>query len=358
MTERMERLMKCMEELKVDALLVADGCNMRYLSGFSGETGYLYISEQHKVILTDSRYTTQAKEESTEFEVKEISNSAGYAVLIGNLMKEDSISSLGFEEQVMIYGDVVDLQNKLPRAEWKGVGNALNHLRMIKTEEELEYIARAEAIGDEAFSHVLTILRPGITELEVAAELESYMKRNGASGLAFDTIAASGYHSAMPHATPSDKKLEYGDFLTMDYGCKYKGYCADMTRTVVIGKASEQQKEIYQVVLDAQTAALDKIRAGLTGAEVDQVARDIIKNAGYGNYFGHGLGHSVGLFIHEEPRISPLGQIVLQPGMTATIEPGIYVPGVGGVRIEDLVVVTKEGHKNLTSSPKKLIEID
>lgn len=357
MTERMERLMRCMEEQKVDAILVADGCNMRYLSGFSGETGYLYISDKHKVILTDSRYTTQAKEESTEFEVQEISNSEGYPVLIAQLIKEDNTASLGFEEQVMIYGDVVELQKKLLPVEWKGLGNALNHLRMIKTKEELEYIARAEQIGDEAFSHILTILRPGITELEVAAELESYMKRNGASGLAFDTIAASGYHSAMPHATPSEKKLEYGDFLTMDYGCKYKGYCADMTRTVVIGKASEQQKEIYQIVLEAQLAALDKIRAGLTGAEVDKVSRDIIRNAGYGDYFGHGLGHSVGLFIHEEPRISPMGQIVLQPGMTATIEPGIYVPGIGGVRIEDLVAVTEGGHKNLTSSPKKLIEI-
>jgi len=357
MTDRIERLMKCMEEQKLDAILVADGCNMRYLSGFSGETGYLYVSRDHKVILTDSRYTTQAKEESSGFDVQEISNSEGYAPLIAGLMYDDRPVSLGFEDQVMIYSDVVKLQEKLPETEWKGLGDALNDLRMIKTEEELSYISKAQQIGDEAFSHVLTILRPGITELEVAAELESYMKRHGASGLAFDTIAASGYHSAMPHATPSEKVLEYGDFLTMDYGCKYKGYCADMTRTVVIGKASEQQKEIYQVVLEAQMAALDTIHAGLTGAQVDKAARDIIKAAGYGQYFGHGLGHSVGLFIHEYPRISPMGQTILLPGMTATIEPGIYVPGVGGVRIEDLVVVTENGHRNLTSSPKKLLEI-
>ena len=358
MTDRINRLMKCMEEQQVDAILVADGCNMRYLSGFSGETGYLYVSGNHKVILTDSRYTTQAQEESCEFEVQEIVNGEGYAPLIAKLMQADQPKSLGFEEQVMIYGDVVSLQNKLPKTEWKGLGDSLNDLRMIKTEEEISYIAKAQQIGDEAFSHVLTVLRPGITELEVAAELESYMKRHGASGLAFDTIAASGYHSAMPHATPSDKVLEYGDFLTMDYGCKYKGYCADMTRTVVIGKANEQQKEIYQIVLDAQMAALDAIRAGITGAELDKVARDIIKNAGYGQYFGHSLGHSVGLFIHEFPRISPMGQTELLPGMTATIEPGIYVPGVGGVRIEDLVVVTENGCRNLTSSPKKLLEID
>jgi len=357
MKDRIERLMKCMEEKNVEAILVADGCNMRYLSGFSGETGYLYISRDHKVILTDSRYTTQAEEESGEFEVWEISNGEGYAPLIAKLMDDDRPETLGFEEQVMIYGDVVSLQQKLPETEWKGLGDALNDLRMIKTEEEISYIAKAQQIGDEAFSHVLTILRPGITELEVAAELESYMKRHGASGLAFDTIAASGYHSAMPHAAPSEKVLEYGDFLTMDYGCKYKGYCADMTRTVVIGKASEQQKEIYQIVLEAQLAALEVIRAGLTGAEVDKVARDVIGKAGYGQYFGHGLGHSVGLFIHEFPRISPMGHTILLPGMTATIEPGIYVPGVGGVRIEDLVIVTENGHRNLTSSPKKLLEI-
>lgn len=357
MKDRIERLMNCMEEQKTDAVLVTDGCNMRYLSGFSGETGYLYISGKRKVILTDSRYTTQAKEESREFEVQEISQSAGYQELIGALMRADEIRSLGFEDQVMIYADAVKLQKGLPRAEWKGLRGALDELRLIKSEEELACIARAEQIGDEAFSHILNVLHAGMTELEVAVELESYMKRNGASALAFDTIAASGIHSAMPHATPSGKKLENGDFLTMDYGCKYKGYCSDMTRTVVIGKADSRQREIYQVVLEAQQAALAVIREGITGAEVDRVARDRIRDAGYGEYFGHGLGHSVGLFIHEEPRLSPSGHTVLKKGMTETVEPGIYIPGVGGVRIEDLVEVTQEGYRNLTSSPKQLIEI-
>ena len=296
MKDRIERLMNCMEEQKTDAVLVTDGCNMRYLSGFSGETGYLYISGKRKVILTDSRYTTQAKEESREFEVQEISQSAGYQELIGALMRADEIRSLGFEDQVMIYADAVKLQKGLPRAEWKGLGGALDELRLIKSEEELACIARAEQIGDEAFSHILNVLHAGMTELEVAVELESYMKRNGASALAFDTIAASGIHSAMPHA-------------------------------------DSRQREIYQVVLEAQQAALAVIREGITGAEVDRVARDRIRDAGYGEYFGHGLGHSVGLFIHEEPRLSPSGHTVLKKGMTETVEPGIYLPGQFGVRI-------------------------
>ncbi len=357
MTERMERLMKCMEEQKTEGILVSDGCNMRYLSGFSGATGYLYISGKQQVILTDSRYTTQAKEESKGFEVLEISQGAGYPELIAGLIRDDGIGSLGFEDDVMIYSETVRLQKALPPVQWKPLGAALNDLRVIKSQEELEYIAMAEHIGDVAFSHILEILRPGMTELEVAVELESCMKRNGADSLAFDTIVASGYHSAMPHATPSEKKLENGDFVTMDYGCRYKGYCSDMTRTVVIGHASEQQKEIYGIVLEAQTAALSKVRAGLTGAEIDKIARDIIRNAGYGDYFGHGLGHSVGLFIHEEPRLSPTGTAVLRAGMTETVEPGIYVPGVGGVRIEDLVAVTEDGCRNLTFSPKNLIEV-
>ena len=228
---------------------------------------------------------------------------------------------------------------------------------MIKTEQELEYLAMAESIGDKAFMKMLDIIKPGMTELEVAAELEYLLKKEGGEGLAFSTIIASGVNSSMPHAIPGDKKLEVGDFITMDFGCKYKGYCADMTRTVVLGKANEKQKEIYNIVLKAQLAALDAIKAGIPGKAVDKVARDIIEEAGYGAYFGHGLGHSVGLFIHEGPRLSMKEETILQPNMTETVEPGIYLPGFGGVRIEDMVVITENGYKNLAQSPKELIEI-
>ena len=181
--------------------------------------------------------------------------------------------------------------------------------------------------------------------------------KQGASGFSFDTIMASGKNSSMPHAIPSEKKLETGDFITMDFGCLYQGYCSDMTRTIVLGRASEKQKEIYNTVLRAQEAALEIIRAGLTGQEVDRAAREVIEKAGYGPCFGHGLGHSVGLYIHEEPRLSPSDNTVLEAGMSETVEPGIYVPGFGGVRIEDLVIITEKGCRNLTSSPKELIEL-
>ena len=213
MTDRIERLYRCMEEQQAEAVIVSDGCNMRYLSGFSGATGYLYVSRARRVILTDSRYTTQAQEESTDFEVLEINRQAGYPVSLAKMVSEDGVKSIGFENRVMIYSDAVELQKELPPVTWLPLGEALNNLRKIKTAEELRCIAQAEHIGDLAFSHILTVLKPGITELEVAAELEGYMKRCGAEALSFDTIVASGYHSAMPHAAPSAKKIEAGDFV-------------------------------------------------------------------------------------------------------------------------------------------------
>ncbi len=351
-----EKLKKIMQEKKADALIVSKECNIRYISRFRGE-GYLYISDRRQAVLTDSRYTTQAKEEAREFEILEISSTCGYEELFRRLMEEDGAARIGFEDQHISYAGYESWQKNIPGREWIGLGESLNQLRMVKEPWELERLEKAEAIGDAAFSHILTVIKPGITELEIAAELEYAMKKNGASGTSFDTIVASGIHSAMPHAIPSEKKVESGDFVTMDFGCRYDGYCSDMTRTIVVGKASDRQKEIYRTVLEAQLAALDFIKAGLRGREVDQVARDVIAKAGYGQYFGHGLGHSVGLLIHEEPRLSLKDMTVLEENMIETVEPGIYVPGFGGVRIEDMVVVTKDGHRNLTHSKKELIEL-
>lgn len=351
-----EKLKKVMQEKKADAVIVSKDCNIRYISQFRGE-GYLYLSGRRQAVLTDSRYTTQAKEEAEDFEVLEISNTCGYEELLKRLMEEDNAERIGFEDQHISYAVYESWKEKIAGKEWIELGESLNQLRMIKEPWELERLEKAESIGDAAFSHILNIIKPGITELEIAAELEYAMKKNGASGTSFDTIVASGIHSAMPHAIPSEKKVENGDFVTMDFGCKYDGYCSDMTRTVVVGKASEKQKELYRIVLEAQLAALDIIKAGLRGQEVDKVARDIIIKAGYGEYFGHGLGHSVGLLIHEEPRLSTKDVTVLEENMIETVEPGIYVPGFGGVRIEDMVIVTKDGHRNLTHSKKELIEL-
>ncbi|MCI7812646.1 MAG: aminopeptidase P family protein [Lachnospiraceae bacterium] len=351
-----EKIAAVIGQKNVDAILVSDSYNIRHISQFRGE-GYLYLTKNRQVILTDSRYTTQAKGEAEEFEVFEINNDCSYEKLLSNLMEEDGVEKVGFEDQHIGYAEYERWTRQIPGKTWIEMGESLNDLRMIKEQWELDCLEKAESIGDAAFSHILNVIKPGMTELAIAAELEYFMKQNGASGTSFDTIIASGLNSAMPHAIPSDKKIEEGDFVTMDFGCKYNGYCSDMTRTIVVGKASEKQREIYSIVLEAQLAALDALRPGLTGQEVDKVARDIIEKAGYGAYFGHGLGHSVGLFIHESPRLSPKGMTLMQENMIQTVEPGIYLPGFGGVRIEDMVVVTADGHKNFAHSKKELIEL-
>lgn len=346
-----------LDEKKADAVLVSDGYNMRYLSGFRGATGYLYISKKRQVLMTDSRYTTMAKEEAPDFEVQELVTGQTYGQMVNALITEEGAQHVAYEDAYMLCKTYQGLQEACAGKIDISLGDSLDLLRSVKADWELEYLAKAESIGDMAFTHILDVLQPGITELEVAAELEYFMKTHGAENLSFETIVASGPNSAMPHAMPSDRKLEKGDFVTMDYGCLYHGYCSDMTRTVVIGKANDKQKEIYHTVLEAQLSALDALKGGVRGCDVDKVARDIIAKAGYGEYFGHGLGHSVGLFIHEEPRLSMLCKETILPNMIQTVEPGIYVPGFGGVRIEDMVVVTEEGYRNLTHSPKELIEL-
>ncbi|MDO4521874.1 MAG: aminopeptidase P family protein [Eubacteriales bacterium] len=352
-----EKSYTVLEEKGVDAIVVSDGANMRYLSGFRGATGYLYISKNRRVLMTDSRYTTMAKAEAPEFEVIEIGGNQSYGELLNAQMDLDGASRVGYEDFSLLCHDYAGIQKDCNDRLNVALGQSLDLLRCVKTKEELACLAKAESIGDEAFAHMLDILKPGMTELECAVEIEYFMKTHGAEELSFATIVASGENSAMPHAMPSDRKLQKGDFVTMDFGCIYQGYCSDMTRTVVIGKASKKQREVYNVVLKAQLAALDKVRSGLKGCEVDAVARNIIREAGYGDYFGHGLGHSVGLMIHEEPRFSPKDQTIMLPNMIETVEPGIYLPGFGGVRIEDMIVVKEEGHLNLTHSPKELIEL-
>ncbi len=345
-----------LQKAQVEGILVTDPYNMRYLSGFSGGEGALFLAENARIIITDSRYTEAAGKES-DFIVLEESRKNPRGEILSQLVREHRISCLGFEDGAVTYQQYEGFRKNLQDQKFIPLGNLLDSLRAVKTEKELSLIRRAESIGDVAFSKILEILKPGISELEVAAELEYQMKRAGAEGLSFDTIVASGVHSSMPHAVPTEKKLEWGDFVTMDFGCRYQGYCSDMTRTVVVGEASQEQKKIYNTVLEAQRLALDQLCAGKAGKEIDAVARNHIAEAGYGKCFGHGLGHSLGLFIHEEPRLSPGEDTLLLPGMVETVEPGIYVPGFGGVRIEDLAVVKDHGCENYTGSPKELIEL-
>lgn len=344
-------------KFNLDAILVTDVYTMRYLSKYMGDTGKLYFSRGRNVLLTDSRYTTQAREEGVGCEVVQVGTENTYGYWLEMFLKEENIRRIGFEDQSILHKEYMEYQKLVPGVEWIPLGKELEHLRMVKSGEELARIREAARIADQAFEHILEVIRPGMSELQVAAQLEYDLKCGGASGLSFDTIVASGKNSAKPHATPTAKLLEPGDFVTMDFGCIYQGYCSDMTRTIVMGKASPRQREIYNVVLEAQRAALSVLKAGVTGRDVDQVARAVISGHGYGEWFGHSLGHGVGLFIHEEPTLSAREERLLEENMVETVEPGIYIPEFGGVRIEDLVAVKTGGCENFTASCKELIEL-
>ncbi len=351
-----KRVQDILQKHSLDGMLISNGNNMRYISGFAGETGYVYISEKRHAVITDFRYTIQAELEAEGYEIITIGK-GGYEEAINDILSADGVNKLGFESWDLLFATYNQLHDSLKVNEMVPVGHEITNLRRIKSVKELEFIRRAEAIGDEVFTDILKFIKPGMTELEIAAQIEYLLKVKGGTACSFPAIVASGVNSSMPHAVPSSKKIETGDFLTMDFGCVYEGYCSDMTRTIVIGKASEKQKEVYNKVLEAQMAAIDFIKAGYKGKEIDQVARDIIYKAGYEGCFGHGLGHSVGLNIHENPRLSPSEEDLILAGMTETVEPGIYIKGFGGVRIEDLVVVTENGCENFTNSDKSLIEL-
>lgn len=351
-----QKVLDIMNGLQCDAVLISNRYSIRYITGYRGDTGFAYISQNKKIIFTDFRYIYQAQAEAAGYEVIDIAND-GYAKAIAKVVMEENIKSLGFEEEEMSFAEYSKLQKELSDVTLIPYHGELASLRMVKTSEELSFLKEAEHIGDITFSKILDEIKPGVTELEIAAKLEYIMKLNGAEGISFDPIVASGLNSSMPHAVPSRKKIEKGDLLTLDFGCKYNGYCSDMTRTIVVGKASEKQKEIYQTVLEAQMAVLNQVKAGMIGRDIDKIARDIIYKAGYEGCFGHGLGHSVGLFIHESPRASLKSEDIVLENMTLTVEPGIYVKDFGGVRIEDMIVLTKDGCINFTNSPKELIEL-
>ena len=346
-----------LDEKKADAILVSDGYNMRYLSGFRGATGYLYISKKRQVLMTDSRYTTMAKEEAPDFEVQEIATGQTYGQMVYALITEEGAQHVAYEDAYMLCKTYQGLQEACEGKIDIPLGDSLDLLRAVKEEWELEYLARAESIGDQAFTHILDVLKPGITELEVAAELEYFMKTHGAENLSFESIVASGPNSAMPHAMPSGRKLEKGDFVTMDFGCLYQGYCSDTTRTFAVGYATEEMKKVYNVVLQAQLAGIAVTKAGVTGAEVDGAARKVISDAGYGDYFGHSYGHGVGLEIHEGPNMSFRNEKPIPAGAVTSAEPGIYLPGKFGVRIEDVTIVTENGCEDITNIPKDLLII-
>jgi Xaa-Pro aminopeptidase len=339
-----------LEAAGVEAMLVGSSVNRRYLSGFTGTSGALLFTPGGQYLLTDFRYMTQAPAQAPDYQVVE--HAPDMLDTVKELLAEAGVKRLGFEERHVSYADWASWSEKLKPVELVPLDGLPEKLRVKKDGDEIAVIREAAKLADAAYAHILHFARPGVTELDLAAELEAFMRKNGASGPSFDTIVASGERSAMPHGVASTRKLQPGEFVTFDFGALYQGYCSDLTRTIVVGEPTDRHREIYGIVLEAQEYALANIRPGMTGREADALTRDIIARYGYGEFFGHGTGHGIGLEIHEAPRLSKQSETVLEPGMVVTVEPGIYIPGFGGVRIEDDVVVTESGIEVLTSSPK------
>jgi len=353
---RIEKVRRLLKERQADALLVTRAVNRRYLTGFTGTAGMALISADRAALITDFRYREQASVQAQGFEVVEhgLDPKADTAALAHGW----GVRRVLFEDHDMSVAEYRGWTEKFRPAELVAAGRLVEGLRAVKDESELAVMREAAQLADRAFQHVLPKIRPGVTEREIALELEWFLRGQGADAMAFDTIVASGPRSAMPHGVASERAIGPGEFVTLDFGAYYKGYCSDLTRTVVVGKPTDRHREIYGIVLEAQGTALEGIRPGMTGREADALTRDVIKRYGYGEYFGHGTGHGLGMEIHEAPRLSRTDETVLVPGMTVTVEPGIYLPGFGGVRIEDVVVITETGIEIFTRSPKELIALD
>jgi len=350
---RVSRVREQLERRGADALIIASDVNRRYVSGFTGTAGYVVVTGSGSYLLTDFRYMTQAPQQAEGFKVVE--HAPDFMETARELLAADGVKRLGFEQDHVTFADYTGWKEKLEGIELVPLGGVVEELRMVKDADELAVMKEAAAIADAAFAHILGFLKPGLKETDVALELEFFMRKNGAQSTSFDTIVASGERSALPHGVASGRVIAADEFVKLDYGAYYNGYCSDITRTVVVGYPTDKHREIYKIVLEAQQHALANIRPGMTGREADALTRDIITRYGYGGFFGHGTGHGLGMEIHEAPRLSLRSDTVLIPGMTVTVEPGIYLPGFGGVRIEDDVVITEDGISIITSSPKELI---
>jgi Xaa-Pro aminopeptidase len=355
--QRLERLRQVMKQQELQAILITNAFNRLYMTGFTGSSGYVYITRDRAVFLTDFRYMTQASQEITGYEILE-HQPAGPTTLVKELLQKQGINQLGFEQDDVTYGAFVGYQRDFAGIELVPTNQMIEKLRMIKDAGELQIMQEAADLADQTFSHILTKLKPGVSELDIALEIEIFIRKNGGTSTSFDTIVASGERSALPHGRASERKLQVNEFVKMDFGAYYKGYCSDITRTVMLGKPTDKHKEIYDIVLEAQLHCLDNLKPGMTGSAGDALARDVIVKYGYGDNFGHGTGHSLGMEIHESPRLSKQDNTILTPGMVVTVEPGIYLPGFGGVRIEDDVVLTDTGIKILTNSTKDFLTID
>ncbi|MBQ8082531.1 MAG: aminopeptidase P family protein [Clostridia bacterium] len=337
-----------------EAILLSKESNIFYVSGYAGE-GIALIADHYCAIVTDSRYTEAAQRTAPGFEVGEIKTGQSHYQLAAEMLTGQNIHAVRFEVDKVTVAGFERMKKDMPGFTFTELNGEPEYVRRYKEPSELALIREACDISCRALANILPQIKEGMTETDVRIALEFEMLRLGGDGLAFDTIVASGDNGSLPHAVPGPRKLKKGDMITMDFGAKKGGYCADMTRTVSLGEPDPEMKKIYGIVYEAQCAAQDAMHAGLVCSDVDKIARDIIGNAGYGQYFGHGLGHSVGIDIHENPRLSPLCKDVLEENVTMTVEPGIYVPGLGGVRIENTCVVGKDASETLVYAQKELL---
>ncbi len=351
MTDRIRDIVQVLEENNIDALLVSKQENVRYFSGFTGDSTVLFIMPDAQYLITDARYTEQAEQEAPAYTV--ITHSGMFWEGLLPLWKDRQRQVLGYERTEISHALYCNLEEQLQPE--KMVGVALDGLRMIKSSEEISYLETACQIADEAFAELLPEIRPGVTERYLQGYLEWNMLKRGAEEKSFDTIVASGRRSSLPHGTATDKQIEKGDFITFDFGAVYKGYHSDITRTVVVGQPTEEQKQLYDRVLHAQCLGVESVRPGLSGKDVDQIVRQYFKEQSCDEYFIHSLGHGIGLEIHELPVLSPKSTAILASGMVVTVEPGLYIPNFGGVRIEDSVLVTEKGCRILTKTTKELL---
>ncbi len=350
--KRVEALKTLLGEHQLDGLIVLGLPNRQYVTQFTGTAGAAIITENAALFITDFRYKDQAKEQVKGYDI--IIQTGSIYEEIAKQVERLGVKKLGFE-QSLTYGEYLLLAKMVKSATLIPTEGLIEKLRLKKDPDEIKIIQEAANIADAAFEHILSFIGPGVTERSIANELEFFMRREGATSSSFDTIVASGYRSALPHGVASDKVIEKGELVTLDYGAYYKGYCSDITRTVAVGQISDELKAIYETVLGAQLCGMNGIKAGMTGKEADALTRDYITEKGYGAYFGHSTGHGVGMEIHEAPTLSMKSETILEQGMVVTVEPGIYITGIGGTRIEDDILILAEGNRSFTHATKELI---
>ncbi len=352
---RLQKIAEMLRQRQLDAMLITGEENLCYATGFVGLEGMVFITAQGKGwCFTDSRYIEAAEAAIAPLGYTVIQPEQGYPQTAQALVLEQEIGKLGFEDRVMTY-DAYQTYSAAIGCQLVPVKDAFEVLREVKEQAEVDCIVAAQRIAEAALERLLPFIKPGAVETELAAELEHQMRLLGSTGVSFPTILVSGAKSSLPHGTPGSKKIAYGDFVTIDFGAMVGGYHSDMTRTFAVGHATDEMKLVYDTVLQAQLAGIEALEVGVPGCDVDKAARDIIEKAGFGRYFGHGLGHSLGLNIHESPRASKFWPHPFKEGNIITIEPGIYLPGRFGVRIEDMVYLSHKGKQNLTKAPKELL---